>query len=295
MKQRERKEQSRGRDGFDAYYRALYGDRWQAIKAAFSEEPRYVTYTVCGGKRVDAVTETAGTARAAGCVPYYLDAGSVRAAASLPLKGARRILDLCAAPGGKTLVLASCMEKEAILLSNERSNDRRVRLSRVCDESLPPEIRARVTVSGNDGALMCRYQSECFDRILLDAPCSSERHVLADEKYLSQWSPARIKTLALEQWALLSSAWRMLEPNGYLLYSTCALAKEENDGVIVRLFKKFADAEVVPSPTVTDVSPFCDEPLPEPEQTELGSIVLPDVQQGAGPLFFCLLHKKTLH
>lgn len=265
----------RGAEGFDAYYGALYGERWQAIKAAFAEEPAYTAF--CAGS---------------GCEPYYLDAGSVRAAVSIPLAGAKNVLDMCAAPGGKTLVLASCMDSDCLLLSNERSADRRARLSRVCDASLPSETRARVTVSGNDGAVMCRRQTSCFDRILLDAPCSSERHVFLDEKYLAEWSPARIKTLAIAQWALLSSAWRMLMPGGYLLYSTCALAAEENDGVVSRLFKKFADVELKDTAVALDVSPFCTAVLPEPEPTEFGSIVLPDVQNGAGPLFFSLLHKK---
>ena len=268
----------RGADGFEAYYRTLYGERWQAIKTAFAAESAYTAFRADGG--------------AGGCEPYYLDAGSVRAAASLPLAGAAHILDMCAAPGGKTLVLASCMESGAVLLANERSAERRTRLFKVCDASLPAAVRSRVTVSGNDGATMCRHQGECFDRILLDAPCSSERHVLADSRYLAEWSPSRIKTLAISQWALLSSAWRMLAPNGFLVYSTCALAREENDGVIARLVRKFADAEVLPAAVANDVSAFCPASLPDGEPTDFGTIILPDVSAGAGPLFFCLLRKN---
>ena len=69
----------------------------------------------------------------------------------------------------------------------------------------------------------------------LDVPCSSERHVFADEKYLDMWSPSRIKSLAIEQWALLSSAYRLLRNDGFLLYSTCALNPKENDLFIVSL------------------------------------------------------------
>ena len=274
MKQKKAAAKLSGAQGFDAYYRALYGERWDSLKEALGSESDSVSF------------------HAGGLDPYYLDSGSVRCAVSLPLKGARSILDLCAAPGGKSLVIASCMDQEATLLSNERSTDRRERLSRVLDSCLPETIRSRVTVCGNDGAVMCLRQSECFDRILLDAPCSSERHVLADEKYLSEWTPSRIKTLSMAQWALMSSAWRMLERGGYLLYSTCALAKDENDGIIARLLKKFDDVSVEDAALSNDVSPFCSVNLPDTEQTEFGRIVLPDVHGGAGPLYFSLLKKR---
>ena len=286
----------RGADGFEAYYGARYGERWQALKAAFAAEPAYVAYHADGGASANTVSDSeSGMPQNADSfrAPYYLDAASVRVAASLPLRGAKRILDLCAAPGGKTLVLASCMDGDATLLANERSGARRVRLLRVCDESLPAAVRARVTVSGNDGATMCLRQSACFDRILLDAPCSSERHVAATDRSMANWSPARIKTLAMTQWALLSSAWRMLAPGGYLLYSTCALATEENDGIIARALKKCGGAELLPATVVNDVSPFCVAALPEGEPTDFGSIILPDVCGGAGPLFFSLLLKNS--
>lgn len=133
---------------------------------------------------------------------YFLDSASVLAALCLPLKGAERILDLCAAPGGKTLVLASRMDPDALLSSNERSPERKHRLAVVVETCLPPQISASVKTSCSDGSTWCTRQSECFDRILLDAPCSSERHVYLDPKYLKDWSLSRIKTVTTEQWAL---------------------------------------------------------------------------------------------
>lgn len=270
----------RGADGFEQYYAGLFGSRWTALKNALSGEPPYAEW------------------KAGGRESYFLDTASVRAAVSLPLKDAGRILDLCAAPGGKTLVLASLMADTAGLSSNERSPERKQRLVRVCDACLPESIRARVTVSCSDGALWCTRQTECFDAILLDAPCSSERHVLADNKYLSQWSPARIKTVAMEQWALLSSAYRMLAPGGYLLYSTCALSPAENDGMIERLFKKFDDAgrafggEIPPYDQLS-VARFCSVQLPSAEKTQFGFHILPDMQGGAGPIYFSLIVKNS--
>lgn len=275
MKQKDKSKKLVGAEGFDSYYAEIYGERWEKLKNALLEKADSRSFKIGSFE------------------PYFLDSGSIRCAVSLPLSGAKKILDLCAAPGGKSIVLASCMDEDAMLLSNERSSDRKLRLVRSCDSCLPESIRSRVEIICKDGAKMClSKENEChFDRILLDAPCSSERHVLSDPKYLSEWSPSRIKTLAVAQWSLLSSAYRMLKKGGYLLYSTCALAYEENDGVVGKLLKKFSDAEILEPEISSDVSEFCDSNLPEYEKTEFGAHVLPDLQNGAGPLYFCLIHK----
>lgn len=274
------KEKLSGADGFELYYGELYGERWQALKDSFAGEGSAVEYHVTGAEK-----------------SYFLDSASVLAALCLPLNEATDLLDLCAAPGGKTLVLASRMPQDANLSSNERSPERKHRLATVVQTCLPPEISERVKTSCSDGATWCTRQSECFDRILLDAPCSSERHVIADPKYLNCWSPSRIKTVTTEQWALLSSAYRLLSPDGILLYSTCALCPEENDGMIERLFKKFnkeGDAFTLlePAPDLSQVSDFAPElTLPGFEKTKYGYMIMPDKQNGAGPIYFSIIKK----
>ena len=269
----------KGAEGFEQYYHALFTYRWPALKEALLQEASPVAWQTDSN-----------------LPPYYLDAASIRAAVSLPVKGAETLLDLCAAPGGKTLVLSSLMEDDATLLSNERSKERLTRLIRVADQHMTEDVRKRVSICGKDGATLCKNPANHFDRILLDAPCSSERHVLTSPQYLEQWSPARIKTLAMAQWALLSSAYRMLNPDGYLLYATCALSPEENDKVVARLKSKFPDVEFVQDlpPIPAKVSQFCQAVLPEPETTEYGFHVLPDTAGGTGPLYFSLIHKKPL-
>ena len=269
----------KGAEGFEQYYHALFTHRWPVLKEALLQEASPVAWQTDSN-----------------LPPYYLDAASIRAAVSLPLEGAETLLDLCAAPGGKTLVISSLMETDATLLSNERSRERLSRLIRVADQHMTEGVRKRVAICGKDGATLCKNPANHFDRILLDAPCSSERHVLTSPQYLEQWSPARIKTLAMAQWALLSSAYRMLNPDGYLLYATCALSPEENDKVVARLKSKFPDVEFVQDlpPVPAKVSQFCQAPLPEPETTEFGFHVLPDTAGGTGPLYFSLIHKKPL-
>lgn len=281
MKQKQNK--LTGAEGFEQYYSELYGQRWENIKTAFANENQAVEFHVPGAEK-----------------SYFLDSASVLAALCLPLDNAQNILDLCAAPGGKTLVIASRMPKDAKLSSNERSPERKHRLSVVVETCLPPEISERITVSCSDGSTWCTRQTECFDHILLDAPCSSERHVIADPKYLNNWSLSRIKTVTMEQWALLSSAYRLLSVGGILLYSTCALCPQENDEMIERLFKKFnkdgtSFKLIEPLPNVDEIKSCANISLPEWEKTKYGYMILPDKQNGAGPIYFSIIKKeKTL-
>jgi 16S rRNA C967 or C1407 C5-methylase (RsmB/RsmF family) len=267
-----------GESGFNQFYSELFGSRWEALKESFFKENQSVEYKI------------------EDCESYFLDSASVFAALCLPLENAQNILDLCAAPGGKTLVLASRMPNDAKLFSNERSASRVNRLKKVVETCLPETISQRVKVSCSDGATWCKRQSECFDRILLDAPCSSERHVIQDKKYLDSWSPSRIKTVSMEQWALLSSAYRLLEVGGILLYSTCALCPQENDEIIAKLQKKFnkdgpAFELLEPNPCVEEIKNFTSVKIPNYEKTEFGYHILPDVQNGAGPIYFSIIKK----
>lgn len=269
-----------GKEGFEKYYQDLHGARWQDLKKAFQKETNTVEYFVKGAQN-----------------PYYLDSASVLAALCLPVKNSQKILDLCAAPGGKTVVLASRMDKETELFANERSASRKTRLQNTVNTCLPSEINSRIKVSCSDGAIWCKKQSECFDRILLDAPCSSERHVFLDSKYLDQWTPSRIKTVTMQQWSLLSCAFRLLKENGIMVYSTCALCPLENDLMIEKLLQKFNKGndtiQVLPIEyDKEEIKSFCSAELPDFEKTKYGAQILPDIQNGAGPIYFSII-KKT--
>ena len=285
MKQNKKKEKEvlSGEEAFNQYYTSIFGERWSSLKKAFFEENQSVEYCIPQSEK-----------------SYFLDSASILAALCLPVKGAQDILDMCAAPGGKTLVLASRMDEEAKLSANERSSDRKRRLDSVVQSCLPLSVSERILTSCSDGATWCRRQSECFDRILLDAPCSSERHVINDSKYLKQWSQSRIKTVTMEQWALLSCAYRLLKKDGILLYSTCALCPEENDGMIERLYKKFnrdgSTFSLLPAcPDFSEIKAFIKtgaDSFLSLEKTQYGYQVMPDSQKGAGPIYFSIILKK---
>ena len=239
-----------------------------------------------------------------GLEPYYLDSASVFAASCLELPSEGRILDACAAPGGKSLVIASRLAAQpgsagdggARLVANELSADRRRRLREVLDRHLPSELRSRVEVTGGDAAAMCRRYEASFDAILLDAPCSSERHLLTqaasggNPEALAGWSPARARGLAMRQWALLSSALIMLKAGGCLVYSTCALSPDENDRVVARAAAKYGWSEA--GSLLRFHKPRYDGPG-EAEEGEFGISILPDRAKGAGPMYVCRMRKTA--
>jgi 16S rRNA (cytosine1407-C5)-methyltransferase len=243
---------------FEDYYYALYGDRWGALKNCLLEGPHPVPYDTNLVK------------------PYFLDRASILAAETLRIGEAGEILDACAAPGGKSLVLASRMGDKVTLLANELSANRRRRLSTVLDEHLDRELLSRVKISGFDAAALAGKVRERgrFAAALLDAPCSSEGHVLRNAAALAQWSPARPRFLAGRQWALLSAVFLLLAPGSSLVYSTCAINPEENDGVVSRLVKKYGLAAIRDDPDFS-----------EGEKTEYGRIILPDECGGMGPMY----------
>jgi 16S rRNA (cytosine1407-C5)-methyltransferase len=252
---------------FEGYYTRLYGDRWPVLKKSLLAEHSGISFEE-------------GLIR-----PYRLNYASVLAARCLRLPEEGLALDACAAPGGKSLVIAARMGGNVSLISNEFSRERRRRLADVLDAHLPGETRRQVQVSGFDAAALGGKKSEQgrFQAVLLDAPCSSEAHVLGKAAALAAWTAARPRFLARRQWALLSSAFLLLAPGGSLVYATCALTEEENDGVARRLPEKYGPLAEPEDPGFT-----------EGEPTAWGRIILPDQSGGLGPMYVARFRKRAL-
>ena len=251
---------------FDGFYGELYPERWPALRSAL-EAPSPHSELSRGLVK-----------------PYYLDAASLLPVESLKIEGASKILDLCAAPGGKALAIAGGMDPGARLTVNDRSSNRRARLHRVLSEHLAPELLEYVTVSGHDASRWGLYEQNLYDRVLADVPCSSERHLVQEPKHLTAWSPARTRHLAIQAYAILAAGFTALKPGGVLVYSTCALSPGENDGVVAKLLKRHPD-------TCSLLSVSAGGSLPS-EATACGRIVLPDSSQGSGPIFWAAVTKR---
>jgi len=174
------------------------------------------------------------------------------------------------------------MGNSNILISNEFSSDRRRILIKNLDDHLDEKTGTNVKITGNDAAKLGSRKTELekYDAILLDVPCSSERHVIQSEKALAQWTAARPRMLSQRQWSLLSAAFLLLKPGGSLVYATCAICPQENDVPAAKLLEKYKDKIEI------------DQLEYFGEDTNYGRIILPDRQGAKGPMYIARFRKK---
>ena len=170
---------------------------------------------------------------------YIQGLASMLAPLALNPKPGEEILDLAAAPGGKTCQIADMMQNKGRIAAVEKSKTRFFKLKNNI-ETLGVTC---VDLYLKDGGEVWRSCENRFDRVLLDAPCSSEaRFDVHEPKTLHYWSEKKIKEMARKQWRLIYSAFRSLKLGGVLVYSTCSFAPEENELIIARLLKRFKQA-----------------------------------------------------
>ncbi len=144
-----------------------------------------------------------------------------------------RVLDMTAAPGSKTTQMAQMMGNRGVIVAND------VRVERL--KALKSNIERlgvlNTVVTRNDGRNL--RLGSTFDKVLLDAPCSGEGTVRKNWNMLSRWSMERIRSLSRLQKSIAENAALSLRPGGSMVYSTCTLAPEENEGVVDHLLNKF--------------------------------------------------------
>ncbi|HSW78192.1 MAG TPA: RsmB/NOP family class I SAM-dependent RNA methyltransferase [Candidatus Chromulinivoraceae bacterium] len=153
------------------------------------------------------------------------------------------VLDICAAPGGKTSHMAAAMQNTGRLVANDNSRTRLAKLQRNMER-----LGAHAEYTLYDATRLARtLEGQLFDKILLDAPCSGEGLInLHELKTLDTWSVAHIRRLADLQKKILFDAWKLLRPGGTLVYSTCTMAPEEDEAVIDWLLRRTPDAAIKP-------------------------------------------------
>lgn len=174
---------------------------------------------------------------------YYIQEPSAMLPASvLPINEGDKVLDLCAAPGGKSTQLAAKLNHTGFLMANDISNTR----AKALLKNLEIFGLSNIAVSSENHEKLANCFPEYFDKILVDAPCSGEGMFRREPAMVSSWLDKGPDYYAEVQADILEHAYSMLRPGGMLLYSTCTFSPVENEANIYKLMKAHDDAELVP-------------------------------------------------
>lgn len=220
---------------------------------------------------------------------YYMQEPSAMApGAYVPIKEGDKVLDLCAAPGGKTTQVLAKLNQTGVLISNDISASRTQALLKNVEN-----FGARNTIITNETPeRLASKLPGYFDKILIDAPCSGEGMFRKDEGAIKSWETHGVEHCQALQREILEYAYAMLKEEGMILYSTCTFSPEENEGMIQEFLNHHPLCEVVPLTPVGGIA------TGHPEWTKGGDASLkgalrlwPHHLQGEGH-FVCLIQKK---
>lgn len=172
---------------------------------------------------------------------YVQDAASMIPPLVMELKEDLIVLDMCAAPGSKTTQMAQLMKNRGLIVANDITEERiRKLISNINRFGVANVVTTRIN------GIYFKYKKLKFDRVLVDAPCSSEGTIRRSYDILRKWNVKNIKRLSRLQKGLIDSAFRSLKEGGILVYSTCTFEPEENEEVINWLLEKHDNAEIIP-------------------------------------------------
>ena len=212
-----------------------------------------------------------------GCF-YLLDAASMVVPYFLAPKKDERILDLCAAPGGKTCLCSMMMEGSGVILSNDISHPRSLETSKNVERL----GLGNVAVTCGDVTSSVEAFHDYFDAILLDVPCSGTAMFRKEPKMREDWSPSKMHAITSVQADLLEKVASMVGPGGRIAYSTCSFCYEEDEAIVLSFLSKHPEFSAVPLPIRSEFYSHPD--LPEAIH------LFPHRYEGEGQ-FLCLLKK----
>lgn len=174
---------------------------------------------------------------------YYLqEPSAMTPAAMLPVEPGDKVLDVCAAPGGKSTELAAKLKGEGLLVSNDISYSR----ARALLKNLELTGAANIAVVSEDPEKLAEVWPEFFDKILVDAPCSGEGMFRRDDDMVKDWTSRGPEYYSPIQRRILEQAVAMLKPGGMLLYSTCTFSRLEDEDNVNFLLESHPEMELVP-------------------------------------------------
>ena len=157
------------------------------------------------------------------------------------------VLDLCAAPGGKSMQASLLMNNEGLIIANDISKSRAFAIS----ENAERLGRGNLLITNNDFSLIYDKYLNTFDKIILDAPCSGSGMFRKENKMMEDWSIQKVYKNAEIQKSLILMAYQMLKPGGKMVYSTCSFSYEEDEEVVSYLLNNTdVELECIPSSTL---------------------------------------------
>ncbi|MGN0342094.1 MAG: RsmF rRNA methyltransferase first C-terminal domain-containing protein [Roseburia sp.] len=218
----------------------LQRTEWELTPVPWAEEGYYYGSALQPGKH---------PYHAAGV--YYIQEPSAMAPAHyLDAQPGERILDLCAAPGGKSTQIAGAMQGQGLLVCNEIHPAR----AKILSENVERLGITNAIVTNETPARLAEKFNGYFDRIMVDAPCSGEGMFRKNEQACEEWSPENVTLCAERQDEILEAAHQMLKSGGRMVYSTCTFAPEEDEGSISRFLEKHPEYEILAVPLAEGMS-----------------------------------------
>lgn len=220
---------------------------------------------------------------------YYMQEPSAMApAAYLNACPGERVLDLCAAPGGKCTQIAADMQGEGLLVCNEIHPAR----AKILSENVERLGIGHALVTNETPERLAERFPGFFHRIMVDAPCSGEGMFRKNPEAVQEWSGEHVQMCARRQDGILSCAARMLMPGGRIVYSTCTFAPEENEGTVSRFLAEHPDYELEAVPKYPGMEPGRPQWTPDPaEGIERAIRLFPHRLRGEGH-FVAVLRKS---
>ena len=173
---------------------------------------------------------------------YSQEPSAASAVTVLDPRPGERVLDLCAAPGGKSSQIAALMLGEGLLWSNEIVRSR----AKILLSNLERMGVQNAVVSSCHPQKLCESLTGYFDRVLVDAPCSGEGMFRREPNAVKEWSPENVAACAQRQGAVLDSAALAVKEGGYLVYSTCTFSEEENEGAVEAFLRRHPEFQLCP-------------------------------------------------
>ena len=173
---------------------------------------------------------------------YYIQEPSAMSVVEyLEVKPGEQVLDLCAAPGGKTTQIAGFMNGQGLLVCNEIHPQR----AKILSENIERLGVKNALVMNETPQRLSAVFPRFFDKILVDAPCSGEGMFRKNEEALLEWSPKNVQMCADRQDEILEEVAKMLRPGGRICYSTCTFAPAENEDCMARFLQKHPEFHLV--------------------------------------------------